>query len=594
MSLSKPRRKLAAILAADVAGFSKLMGENEDQTLENLKVCRLLIDDAVKENHGRIFGGAGDSLIAEFDSPVDAVVAAVSFQKDLMTRNNKLSDNRQMLFRVGLNLGDVIIEGDNLYGDGVNVAARLEAIAEPGGITLSGKFHEEICRKLDLSFINTGQKEMKNILTPVSTFKIDIANQHATNNTKTKILGTDQPLSQVDENGGHPPAIAVLPFQNLSSDEDQEYFADGITEDIITNLSLWRTFPVISRNSSFCFKGLKKKITVISAELNAAYLVEGTVRKGGKRVRITAKLIDGKTDQHLWSKRWDRNLDDIFEVQDEVSTSIAAFISPAVKNKEIERIFKHKTKNINAWDEYLRALSYYNRSPRNIKLTQKHLNQSLNLDKGLSDSYVLLCRLKYFEIFETSDEASRNQLEEDYHLLAKKAYKLDPENPEALICLSKSMNLRKKFDERVELMEKALEINPNHSEANFEYGFSLTTFGDFEKALAFVKKGEQINPTAHHMHHALILCHIGLKNFGKALDYCETKISEQPQETRWLGWAACILGLMNRADEGQKYLKQFTSMRPEIKTLRDYEKVAPNIVKTLLLKGLENLGLPPR
>jgi len=241
MAESGPRRKLAAILAADVVGFSKKMGENEDRTLRNLKACRSLTDEAIKLNHGRIFGSAGDSVIAEFASPVDAVVAATEFQRNLRDRNESATDEDQMLFRVGLNLGDVIIEGDNLYGDGVNVAARLEASAEPGGITLSGKFHDEVCRKLDMSFVSTGEQVMKNITNPVTTYKIEVsALPKAEASSKTEpIIETsaedkgstsDQALDE------KPPAIAVLPFANMSGDPEQEYFADGITEDIITKM----------------------------------------------------------------------------------------------------------------------------------------------------------------------------------------------------------------------------------------------------------------------------------------------------------------------------------------------------------------------
>ena len=318
MADSGPRRKLAAILAADVVGFSKLMGENEDRTLRNLKVCRSLTDEAIKLNHGRIFGSAGDSVIAEFASPVDAVIAATEFQRNLRDRNEGATDEDQMLFRVGLNLGDVIIEGDNLYGDGVNVTARLEASAEPGGITLSGKFHDEVCRKLDMSFVSTGEQVMKNITNPVPTYKIEVsALPKAEASSKTEpIIETsaedkgstsDQALDE------KPPAIAVLPFANMSGDPEQEYFADGITEDIITNLSLWKTFPVISRNSSFTFKNKSVNLKEVSEELRARYIVEGSVRKGGQRVRITAQLIDAEQDHHLWSEKWDKNLEDIFE-----------------------------------------------------------------------------------------------------------------------------------------------------------------------------------------------------------------------------------------------------------------------------------------
>jgi len=253
----KPRRKLAAILAADVVVFSKMMGENEDRTLKNLKACRTITDESITSHHGRVFGSAGDSIIAEFASPVDAVLAAIEFQRSLKLRNEEVSDEHRMMFRVGLNLGDVIVEGENLYGDGVNVAARLEALAEPGGISLSGKFHDEICRKLDMSFVSTGDQEMKNIQNPVSTYKIELSeieSIESKNNHEIESIQEESLPSEKADTNNKPPAIAVLPFSNMSGDPEQEFFVDGITEDIITNLSLWRTFPVISRNSSFTYR----------------------------------------------------------------------------------------------------------------------------------------------------------------------------------------------------------------------------------------------------------------------------------------------------------------------------------------------------
>ena len=424
MSESKPRRKLAAILAADVVSFSKMMGENEDRTLKNLKACRTLTDESITSNHGRIFGSAGDSVIAEFASPVDAVVAATEFQRSLKQRNEGVAEEDQMMFRVGLNLGDVIVEGDNLYGDGVNVAARLEAFAEPGGISLSGKFHDEVCRKLDMSFVSTGEQAMKNIHSPVQTYKIEISDlpdlDSEPNEESNKTDETLKEVSIEDNSSSKPPAMAVLPFTNMSGDPEQEYFADGITEDIITNLSLWKTFPVISRNSSFTYKDKNTNVKEAAKELGVRYIVEGSVRKGGNKVRITAQLIDASEDHHLWSKKWDRNLDDIFEVQDEVSSSIAALVSPAVKSKEETRIVKKQTTNMSAWDLYLRGLSAYNNHQASEVIKEFCFN-SIKLDENLSDAYILICNSLYQEIYGSYGALrgqEREAKEEEFHKYA--------------------------------------------------------------------------------------------------------------------------------------------------------------------------------
>ena len=334
MAESKPRRKLAAILAADVVGFSKKMGENEDRTLMNLKSCRAITDESIENHHGRIFGSAGDSIIAEFASPVDAILAAVEFQKNIRDRNNELEPSDQMLFRVGLNLGDVIVEGDNLYGDGVNVAARLETLSEPGGICVSGKIHDEVRRKLDLSFISGGPQEMKNIEEPVQMFKVEIGSaskvlQDIPESASVKIHSlsdNESALEIADEKETNMPAIAVLPFDNMSGDPEQEYFVDGITEDIISVISRYRWLSVIARNSTFVYKGKAVDVREVGQSLQVDYVLEGSVRKAGPRVRVTAQLIESQSGAHLWTERYDRNLDDIFALQGEITETIAASI----------------------------------------------------------------------------------------------------------------------------------------------------------------------------------------------------------------------------------------------------------------------------
>ena len=601
MAESGPRRKLAAILAADVVGFSKLMGENEDRTLRNLKACRSLTDEAIKLNHGRIFGSAGDSVIAEFASPVDAVVAATEFQRNLRDRNESATDEDQMLFRVGLNLGDVIIEGENLYGDGVNVAARLEAAAEPGGITLSGKFHDEVCRKLDMSFVSTGEQVMKNITNPVPTYKIEVSalpKTEASSETEPIIetSAEDQGSTSDQALDEKPPAIVVLPFSNMSGDPEQEYFADGITEDIITNLSLWKTFPVISRNSSFTYKGKSVNLKEVSNEMGVRYIVEGSVRKGGNKVRITAQLIDATEDHHIWSERWDRNLDDIFEVQDEVSSSIAAQVSPAVKGQEQNRVVRKQTKNMNAWDEYLRGLSIFNSNGDYVEV-KEHCYKSIELDSKLSDAYILICRCLRNEIFnhEIGKQNQRAANEAEFHEKAKKAFELDPKNPEALIILSLSANIKRDLKQRVELMKKALEINPNHATANFEYGLSITSFGEYEKAKEYILKSVELNPTSINevfTHSSLMFCNMGLRDFENALDDINKAIEINPDFTGALGFKASLLAHLDRVEEAKDFLAQYQEKRPNVKNISDYEKVAPTIIKEVLIEGLVKAGMP--
>ena len=321
-------RKIAVIFVTDVVAFSKMMEKNEDETLRSFRSCRDILDNLFKEHGGRIFNTAGDSVLAEFQSAVSAVICAKEFQKLVRERNANVSEDAAMQFRIGLNMGDVIVEGENLYGEGVNVAARLEALSQPGGVCLSKSILDFVNKKTELVFNNLGEQKVKN--TTVHAY--DLADP------ELEKRSLESASTEKTEEASKPPAIAVLPFKNMSGDEEQEYFADGITEDIITNLSLWKTFPVISRNSSFTYKGKDVNLKNISEELGVRYVVEGSVRKGGNKVRITAQLIDATEDHHLWSNKWDRSLDDIFEVQDEVSSAIAAVVSPAVKEQEGKRV----------------------------------------------------------------------------------------------------------------------------------------------------------------------------------------------------------------------------------------------------------------
>ena len=321
-------RKIAVIFVTDVVGFSELMQKNENGTLKNLRACRDILDRLFEEHGGRIFNTAGDSVLAEFQSAVSAVICATEFQKLVKQRNLSMSKESQMWFRIGLNMGDVIIEGTNLYGEGVNNAARLEALCQPGGVSLSKTIYDFASQKVELAFSDLGSQKVKNTILHAYDVIID--------GLEERVLEVSTgPVKSAESKS---PTIAVMPFKNMSNDEEQEYFSDGVTEDIIANLSSWKSFPVISRNSTFSFKGQDVKSSEIAQKLGADYIVEGSIRKGGNKVRITANLVDAKDDQQVWSKRWDRELDDIFEVQDEVSQEVATLIVPALKGLSLIHI----------------------------------------------------------------------------------------------------------------------------------------------------------------------------------------------------------------------------------------------------------------
>ncbi len=602
MNESKPRRKLAAILAADVVDFSALMGENEDRTLKNLKACRTLTDDCISSNHGRIFGSAGDSIIAEFASPVDAVIAATEFQRNLRQRNEGVHEEDQMLFRVGLNLGDVIVEGDNLYGDGVNVAARLEALAEPGGISLSGKFHDEVCRKLDMSFVSTGDQEMKNIQTPVPTYKIEIADLVYSGEISTHIDNTEEARREGTVENSIP-AIAVLPFTNMSGDPEQDYFADGITEDIITNISSWRTFPVISRNSSFTYKGKSVNVKDVAEELGARYIVEGSVRKGGNRIRITAQLIDAHVDHHLWSQKWDRNVDDIFEVQDEVSTLIAAKVSPTLGSHERERIERSKPTNFNAWEYYLKSLHMFNErsatdgEDTNLGKARELCEKAIELDSGLSHAHAMLaiiCRSELLQFTKEDSEKTLNEILEH----SKKAAELDPQNPVAALMTATHYFFKGNFSQAKRFSEKAVELNPSDPEAYMRLAQAMIHTGDYKNSEELVRKSLEIDPLdpqlwARKIPHFFI--YMGLEDYQNAYELVEEILEDAPNAGMYRGFRASVMGYLDKGDEAKAALDDYLKLRPNLKTKDDYKKIfVPNSsLADILIEGLVKAGWEP-
>src|SRR6201987_5023744 len=352
MNSDRTQRRLAAILAADVAGYSRLMGADEEGTLAALKAIRReLSDPKVKEHRGRIVKTTGDGLLIEFASVVDAVRCAVEVQREMAERNADVPPDRRIEFRMGINVGDIIKEGRDIYGDGVNVAARLEALAEPGGISVSRVVRDHVLDKLAFSFEDMGEQRVKNIARPLHVHRI-VLGERSASPEPAKGTSTKPALALPDK-----PSIAVLPFQNMSGDPEQEYFADGMVEEIITALSRIRWLFVIARNSSFTYKRQAIDVKQVGRELGVRYILEGSVRKAGGRVRITAQLIDAISRTHIWAERFDGSLEEVFELQDQVAISVAGVIEPTLQAAEIRRSAEQPTSDVTAYDLYLRALA---------------------------------------------------------------------------------------------------------------------------------------------------------------------------------------------------------------------------------------------
>jgi len=593
MAESSPRRKIAVILATDVVGYSTKMEENEDQTLKNLKACRNIIDGLVDEHHGRIFNTAGDSVLAEFQSAVEAVICGSEFQNTIKERNNSVPEEEQMEFRIGINMGDVVIEGDNLYGEGVNIAARLEALAQPGGVCLAKNVHEIVNKKTDFQFHDLGEQTVKNTVVHAVDVTLD-----GTSQRKLPESTTGQQSSTEK-----PPAIAVLPFANMGGDPEQEYFADGITEDIITNLSLWRTFPVISRNSSFTFRGKSHNLKQVASELGARYIVEGSVRKGGNRVRITAQLIDAEEDHHLWSEKWDRTLEDIFDVQDEVSETIARRVAPSVRGHEQNRLTRRRPENLSAWEEHLQGLQCYHERQRTdyedlgLAQARQHFEKAIELDPTLSDGHSYLAFCGIWEIIQRITKDSKQTLN-SVLASARQAQVLNPENPVALgVMACYYLFLGDQAIAR-DFAKKAIGFNPSYAANYFFLAAIQAHYGEFQEAESSALKTIELSPVDPELGEFFIplsYSYLGQCKYEEALEAVEKTLQQYPENGFSLGTRAAILGHLERGSEGKIALDRYLALRPNLKTRANFRSsFTPNsVLADPMIEGLIKAGWKP-
>jgi len=576
-------RKIAVIFVTDVVSFSTLMEKNENSTLISLRACRQIMNQLFSKYDARIFNTAGDSVLAEFQSAVSAVICAAEFQQMISKRNLSVSEELQMQFRIGLNIGDVIAEGTNLYGEGVNNAARLEALSQAGGVSLSKSIYDFANKKVEFDFTDLGTQKIKNTVLHAYDLIIE--------GLEPRILGSSIESSEITES--KPPTIAVMPFKNMTNDEEQEYFVDGVTEDIIANLSSWKSFPVIARNSTFSFKGQEIKPSELGQRLGADYIVEGSIRKGGNKIRITANLVDSKDDQQLWSKRWDRSLDDIFEVQDEVSQEVATLIFPALKGKEHERIRTKSPSSLSAWDNYLKALAIYNQTwagddpdEDENKVFFELCDSAIAKDPDLCDAYVLKARRIYGNLFMSVHQHQRKENELLFHNLSFKAYSIDPNNPEAVAMYSRSFNLKKDYPQRLKYARQALDLNPSHDGSNNDYGWALCNEKRFEEAEYYLLRAMEMNPIGRKGYEGLMpFLYMAMADSNKSLEWCNI-LYDRGSHSRYNGWRAAIYVHLEDFENARIFLKKFREERPEVKTIEDYKKVAPSICMDYLVDGL--------
>jgi TolB-like protein/Tfp pilus assembly protein PilF len=462
MASSDVQRKLTAILCADVVGYSRLMGADEEATIETLTAYRKVFLSHIESHRGRVVDAKGDAILAEFASVVDAVSSAVEIQRELAEHNDELSDDRRMDFRVGINLGDVVVKDDAIYGDGVNIAARLEALAEPGGVCISRPVFDQVESKLAYHYKYMGEQRVKNIEKPVRAYQV-----------LSVPVAAAQPVMQAKEAAEPKPevaalkklSIAVLPFENFSGDEEQEYFSDGISEDLITALSNISRLSVVSRNTAFSFKGRASNLKQLGQDLGVRYVLEGSVRKAGSRVRITAQLIDVVTDRHLWSQRFDRELRDIFEVQDEITQSIVAALDVTLLDGEQASLWRKTTKNPEAYDLFLKGKGCY-RNTLNLKGCAKartFYDQAISLDPKFTGAIVALAFMYLYEGRFGLTQSPEVSLEKGCRL-ANEAILLDESLADAHSAIAIYHLLSNDHDQALAEAERAVELAPGSAE----------------------------------------------------------------------------------------------------------------------------------
>jgi adenylate cyclase len=486
MNDGEGQRKIAAILAADVAGYSRLMADDERATVAALNAARAVFRERIGARGGRVVDTAGDSVLAIFPSVVEAVHCAISVQDALAEVNADVAEDRRMRFRIGVNLGDILEQADgSIYGDGVNIAARLESLAAPGGVMISEAAHMQVRRGADMAFSDAGVHEVKNIPEPVHAFSVA---------TKGAISTPKAAKPKGDPARAEKSSIAVLPFDNMSGEAEQEYFSDGISEDLITALSRVRWLTVIARNSTFTYKGKAVDVKQVGREMGVRYVLEGSVRRAGNRVRITAQLIEAETGAHIWAERYDRQLDDIFELQDEITETITGAIEPEIGAAERERARAKPPGDLGAWDAYQRGLWYmYRYTAEDIAAARNLFEQAIALDPSFGPAHASLAYTHYADgVFGYTDDI------EDSHakglVAARAAIGLDEKDPIAHSYLGRLYTQKGAYDAALSELDLALTLNPNFAMAHYGRGLALTFGGQSKEAIVELEAAMRLSP----------------------------------------------------------------------------------------------------
>jgi len=587
-TVERVERRLAAILAADVVGYSRLTELDEEGTHARLTDhLGSLFGPKIAEHRGRVVKNTGDGLLAEFSSVVDAVRCAADVQRGMVRRNSDVSQEKRIEFRIGINVGDIIVDRGEIFGDGVNVAVRLEGLAEPGGICVSSRVQEDAEGKLEITFENAGELQLKNIARPVRVYHVRLSDG---------VRPSSRPALPLPDK----PSIAVLPFENMSGDPEQEYFTDGMVEDIITALSRFRELFVIARNSSFKYKGEKVDVRQVGRELGVRYVLEGSVRRGGDRVRITAQLIDSSIGTHRWAEYYDRELKDVFAIQDEVARTIAAILAAHVNKAEAERILLKPPATWQAYDHYMRATAAWvlflsSWKIEDLSETRRCLAESLSIDPKYARAYAMLSssyRVAWLNPL-NGEYLSPSALDQAIRL-ARIAIELDPNLPEAYAELGYNIIRKREFDAATAAAEKATALNPNF--ADYRVATVLVMVGEPVKAIEVIKAQMRLDPF--HPHLAPLImgeAYYLLKQYDDAKRWLREATGRAPNHQYGLAWLAATYAQLGQLEDARAQAAEVLRVNPKYSIGGTQKRVS--ILKRAedtehMVAGLRKAGLP--
>jgi adenylate cyclase len=583
MSGERVERRLAAILAADVAGYSRLMGEDEEGTLAALKAIRReLGDPKIAEHRGRIVKTTGDGLLAEFASVVDAVRYAVEIQRAMAEHNADVPAERRIEFRIGINLGDIIIDEGDIYGDGVNVAARLEALAEPGGICVSRVVRDQVRDKVEFGFEDLGEQQVKNIARPVRVYRIAFAETARTN----------APLPLPDK-----PSLAVLPFQNMTGDAEQDYFVDGIVEEITTAISRLPWLFVIARNSSFTYKGRAVDVKQVARELGVRYVLEGSVRKAGNRVRIAGQLIDTTTGAHLWAERFDGAIDDIFELQDQVASHVVGAIEPRLRVSEIERATRKPPKSLDAYDLYLLARArFHNYSKESLREAISLLKRALSIDPSYAPATAMVGFCRLVQTGRGWGPLPDAEIQETLRL-ARRALDVGKDDPDVLWMGGWTISgLAGEHSAGGSAIARALALNPNSAYAWMANGSVRCYQNQPDAAIKSFERAIRLSPFDPHgwdFAAGLAFAHLLAGRYQEASEWAERSLHELPQHAPTVRIKVISCAHLGRITEARAWLERLLEFEPglTIAKIKASPAYSPEH-QAMRIEGFRKAGMP--